>query len=83
MGELPVAGAVADGVDMRDTRAPLRVSGDARSAIELDAGSFEADPFDQRPPAGGDEHQIRAGGLAVAEMDGELRSGRLELQRSR
>src|SRR5262249_55461358 len=80
MGELPVAGAVADGVDARDARAPPRVGRNARSAIELDARSFEADPFDQRRPAGGDEHQVRADGLAVAEMDGELRSGVFDLR---
>src|SRR5215472_9848195 len=75
MGELPVAGAVADGVDVRDARAPPRVGGDACSPVKLDADSFEAEPFDQRPAAGGYEHQIRRNGLAVAEMNGDLRSG--------
>jgi hypothetical protein len=34
----------------------------------------------KRPAAGGDEHQVRADGLAVAEMDGELGSGVFDLR---
>ena len=49
VGELPVAGAVADGVDVRDASAPPRVGGDARSPVKLDAGSFQAEPLTSGP----------------------------------
>ena len=46
--ELPVAGAVADGVDVRDVRAPVLVGGDALPLVELDAGRLEPEPLDER-----------------------------------
>jgi hypothetical protein len=54
VGQLPVAGAVADGVDVRDGRAPLRVGGDAGPRVELDADSLEAEPVDEGPAADAD-----------------------------
>jgi len=60
VGELPVAGAVADGIDVRDARAPPRVGGDACPPVKLDAGSLQTEPFDQRPAAGGDELRSRS-----------------------
>ena len=73
--QLPVPGTVAHGVDVRHDRAPLHVGGDAQSAVELDADFFQADPPDQLSAAHGDKHQVRLDGLAIAEMDSELRSG--------
>jgi hypothetical protein len=73
--KLPVPGTVAHGVDVRHARAPLHVGGDAKAAVELDADFFQADPLDQRSAAHGYEHQVRLDGLAIAEMDSELRSG--------
>ena len=49
MRELPVPRAVADGVDVRNRRPAMLVGSDSRPAVELDADSFEADPFDKRP----------------------------------
>ena len=72
MGELPVPGAVADGVDVRAARATMLVGGDSDAPVELHAGSLEADPFHKRPAADRDEHQIRLYGLALPEVDGHL-----------
>ena len=46
--ELPVAGAVADGVDVRHGRAPVLVGGDALALVELDADALEAEALDER-----------------------------------
>ena len=78
--ELPVAGAVADRVDVRDGRAAVLVGGDARALVELDAGGLEAEPLDERAAADGDEHQVGLHGLAVAEVDGELGAVVLDLR---
>ena len=67
MGELPVAGAVADRIDVRDGRAAVLVGGDALALVELDAGRLEADALDERPAADRHEHQVALDRLAVAE----------------
>ena len=67
--ELPVAGAVADGVDVRDRRAPVLVGRDPRAPVELDADLLEPEPLDERAAADRDEHQVGLDGLAVAEVD--------------
>src|ERR1700678_207859 len=79
VGQLPVACAVADGVDVRDRRTPPRAGGDAGPPVELDPDSLETEPVDDGPAAGRDEHQVRHDGLAVTEVDGQLRSGVLDL----
>src|SRR5207237_9889938 len=44
--ELPVAGAVADGVDVRHRRTAVLVRGDALALVELDTDLFEAEVLD-------------------------------------
>ena len=66
--ELPVAGAVADRVDVRDGRAAVLVGGDALARVELDAGRLEPDALDERAAADRDEHQVAVDRLAVAEV---------------
>jgi hypothetical protein len=80
MGKLPVAGAVADRVDMRHGRAPMVVGADSRSRCILDADSLEAEACDKRSPADRDEHQVGVDGLGVAELHGQFRSGVLDLR---
>src|SRR5439155_20075338 len=46
--ELPVAGAVADGVDVRQRRLPALASVDSRALVELDADLLEAEALDDR-----------------------------------
>ena len=70
--ELPVAGAVADRVDVRHARPPMVVGGDALPPVELDAGRLEADALDERAAADGDEHQVAVDRLAVAERHAQL-----------
>ena len=72
VGELPVARAVSNRVDVRDGRPPSFVRGDPLPPVELDADRLEAEPFDERPAADGDEHQIRLDRLAVSEMHCQL-----------
>ena len=86
--ELPVAGAVADRVDVLDGRAAVLVGGDALALVELDAGGLEADVLDERAAADRDEHQVALHALAVTEVDGQrvallldLRALLAELQR--
>src|SRR5829696_4298539 len=74
--ELPVAGAVAHGVDVRNGRPAVLVGGDALAPVVLDADLLEAQPLDRRAAADRDEHQIRLDGLALAEVHGE-RAARL------
>src|SRR5205807_9329700 len=74
MCELPVARAVADGVDVRDARAPVLVGRDPGAPVELHPGAVEADSLDERPAPDRDEHQVGLHGLAVAEMNGQLSS---------
>jgi hypothetical protein len=69
--ELPVAGAVADRVDVRHGRAAVLVGGDALALVELDADALEPEPLDERAAADGDEHQVGLDRLAVAEVDGQ------------
>src|SRR5581483_7931523 len=49
--ELPVAGAVADGVEVRDVGPAVLVGRDALAAVVLDAGLLEADSLDLRTPS--------------------------------
>src|SRR5581483_1483707 len=72
VGELPVARAVADGVDVRNGGAATLVRSDALAAVELDADLLEAEALDERPAADGDEHQVGLHRLAVAEVHGQL-----------
>src|SRR5262249_19044973 len=76
--ELPIACAVADGVDVRNGRAPMLVRGDPLALVELDADGLEPDPFDVRAPSDRDEHEIGLHRLAVAEVDGQLRAAVLD-----
>src|SRR5439155_1752664 len=78
--ELPVAGAVAHCVHVRDGRAPVLVRRDALAPVELDADLLEPETLDERAAADGDEHQVGLDGLALAEMDGELGAGVLDLR---
>src|SRR5207248_403444 len=86
--ELPVAGAVADRVDVRHGRPAVLVGGDALPLVELDADLLEPEPLDERATADRDEHEVALDGLAVAEVDGEpvarlvhLRALLLEVER--
>src|SRR5512132_431228 len=72
--ELPVAGAVADGVDVLDRRPAMLVGGDTGALVELDADLLEAEVLYQRTAADGDEHQVGLDRLAVAEVDRERRA---------
>src|SRR5439155_26738847 len=65
VGELPVAGAVSDGVDVGLGRAAVLVGGDALALVELDSDLLEAEVLDGWAAAGGDEHQVGLGGLAA------------------
>ena len=65
MRELPVAGAVADRVDVRHGRAAVLVGGDALAPVELDADRLEPEALDERAAADGDEHQVGLDGLAA------------------
>src|SRR5207249_3356363 len=78
--ELPVAGAVADGVDVRDSRAAMLVGHDPGTLVEVDAGGLEPEALDERCAADGDEHEIRLHGLAVPEVDGQLRAVVVDLR---
>jgi hypothetical protein len=73
VGQLPVTSAVADGIDMRDGRAPMLVGSDSSPPVERDADSLEAECFDKRSPADGDEHEVRLDGFVVAEADRSCR----------
>src|SRR5439155_14165131 len=75
---LPVPGAVADGVDVRNCRAPVLVGGDSGPLVELDADSLQTEPFDHRAAPHRDEHQIRLNHLPVSEMDGQLGAALLD-----
>src|SRR5207244_6113684 len=86
--ELPVARAIADGVDVVHSRAPMLIRGNSLPPVEVDADRLETDPFDARAAAHRDEHQVGFDGLAVSEMDGEhaavvvdLRALLLEVER--
>src|SRR5439155_331892 len=80
MRELPVAGAVANGVDVRDSRAAVLVGGDPVPPVELDADLLEAEALDERPAPDRDEHQVGIDGLAVAEIDAQPVAGLLDLR---
>ena len=73
MRELPVPGAVANGIDVRHRSAAVLVGGDPLSPVELNADLLEPEALDERPAADGDEHQVRLHGLALAEVHRELR----------
>src|SRR5207244_10241665 len=78
--ELPVAGAVADRIDVRHGRAAMLVGGDPLPLVELDADLFEAEVLDERPAPDRDEHQVDLHGLAFPEVDRELRAVVLDLR---
>src|SRR6266516_4854404 len=78
--ELPVAGAVADGVDVADGRPAVLVRGDPFALVELDADLLEAEVLDRGAAADGDEHQVALDRLAVAEVDGQAAGGFLDLR---
>jgi FtsP/CotA-like multicopper oxidase with cupredoxin domain len=61
MGELPMASAIADGVDMRNGGAPMRVGDDTGPPVELDTDPFEPQSRDERSSADRDKHQVRPG----------------------
>src|SRR5918996_1700257 len=65
VGELPVAGAVADRVDVRDGRAPVLVRGDAVLRVEVDAERLEPDVLRDRAAPRGDEHEVALDRLAA------------------
>ena len=79
MRELPVAGTVADGVDVLDGGASVLVCSDALPFVELDPDRFETQSFDARAAADGYEHEIRFDRLAVAEVHGQRTSLLLHL----
>ena len=58
----------------------MLVGCDSLSLVELDADVLDADFLDDRASADGDEHQIRVDGLAVAEVDGEVRAVVVDLR---
>src|SRR3954468_15925499 len=74
VSKLPVAGAVADGVDVRHVGPPVVVGRDACALVEFDAGLLEADFRDERAAPDADEHQVGRHALAVAVVDDELRA---------
>ena len=78
--ELPVPGAIADRVDVRDGRPPMLVGRDPLAPIELDADLLEPEPLDERPAPDRDEHEIRVHGLAVAEVNAQPVAGLLDLR---
>src|SRR5207248_250673 len=54
--ELPIASAVADGVDVRNRRSPMLVGGDPFALVEFDADVLDADSLDLWPAADRYEH---------------------------
>ena len=78
--ELPVAGAVADRIDVRHGRAAMLVGGDALPLVELHADLLQAEPLDERTASHGDQHQVRLHRLTVTVVDGELRAVVLDLR---
>src|SRR5207302_6081044 len=80
MRELPVARAVADGVDVANRRAPALVRGDPLALVELDADLLEAEVLDRRASPDRDEHQIALDRLAVAEVHGQPAAGVFDLR---
>jgi anti-anti-sigma factor len=65
--ELPVAGAVADGVDVVDGGAAVLVRGDSLARVEVDTELLEAEVLDLGRTPDGDEHQVGLHGLALAD----------------
>src|SRR4029079_12970322 len=78
VGELPVAGAVADGIDVRLGGAAVLVGGDARALVELDADLLQAEAFDERAASGGDEHQVALDRLVAVVLDAQPVAGVLD-----
>ncbi len=78
--ELPVAGDVARGVDVRDGGAPVRVGPDPVRGVERHARCLEPDALDERRTADRDEHQVALDGLALAEVDDEPGARVLDLR---
>ena len=80
MGELPVAGAIADRVDVVDGRASMFIRSDSLPLVELDADRFETDALDARSSTDRDEHEIGLDGLAVSEENGDRAAALLDLR---
>src|SRR4029079_4086915 len=78
--ELPVARAIADRVDVRNSGAPVLVGGDSLAPVELDADLLETEAFDDGAAADRHEHQVCLHRLALAEVHGELRAVVLDLR---
>src|SRR5581483_12279974 len=78
--ELPVAGAVADRVDVRHGRAAVLVGGDALAAVELDADRLQPEALDERRAPDRDEHEVALDRLVVAVVDGQPAAGLLHLR---
>ena len=57
---------VADGVDAGHRRLEMSIDGDAAVIGQLHAELVEAQPFDERPPADADQHDIGLQGLGRA-----------------
>src|SRR5918995_1418951 len=78
--ELPVAGAVADSVDVVDGGAAVLVGRDPLSRVQLDPELLEAEVLDLGRTPDGDEHQVGFHRLALAEVDGERGARVLDLR---
>ena len=72
VGELPVAGAVADRVDVRDAGAAMLVGRDPGARVELDPGRLEPDaPRRAAPRPTATSIRSASNRFALAEADGE------------
>src|SRR5262245_23830516 len=78
--QLPVAGAVADRVDVRHGGAAVLVGRDSLALVELDADRLETETLDRRPSADANEHQVALDRLTVTEMDSQAVTGLLDLR---
>src|SRR5262249_47489296 len=76
--ELPVPGAVADRVDVRDRGSAVLVGADPLPGVEGDTCLLEADAGDERCAADRDEHQVGLDAVVVAVPYDEARSGLLD-----
>ena len=80
MGELPVSGAVADGVDVRNGCAATLVGRNADTAVVLDPDRLQPEPLDDRATPRRDEHEVALDDLAFAEVDAQGLAGLLDLR---
>src|SRR4029077_388252 len=72
--ELPVAGAVTDGIDVRNARLSPLIGADPLALVELHADRLEPEAFDGWTAPHGDEHAVCLHRLAVAVVHRELRA---------